>query len=421
MPLDDATNRDELVLGRAPRAAMATVGLAALLVVLPLYAVSAAWDGEDYGIDAFTNAVTAWYLANTGSPVVSGHEPIVERGVRGYVAWFVPSENGPVSQYPPGTAATLVPFYWLSGVETTPQTRTETRHPELGAVTVPVPPMWPATIAALLVTASFCGAVAATMLQLGTGRRDAIVVGVLAGTATSAWSVAANMSWTHGPAMLAVAAGGLAAARDRWFGTGLAYGAGILVRPHIAVVAAVLGLVVGFRRRDWRPVVAVGLGAGIGLAALLTYNAAVHGAPSVSGGYPPVLLERALAVDAWSFVRNVARGLAHPRYGLLIWAPFLLPLGLAAWRDRRAVPDWTVAAALGGIAYLLLQWKANRASGGAGYFSYRYPLEALAAAAPLLGLVGIRLLRGPEALLRRMLIAGLAIAVVMQAIGAFAT
>jgi hypothetical protein len=41
-------------------------------------------------------------------------------------------------------------------------------------------------------------------------------------------------------------------------------------------------------------------------------------------------------------------------------------------------------AAAGGLAYLLFQLKANRASGGDGFTYYRYPIETLTASAPLL-------------------------------------
>ncbi|NNC41124.1 MAG: hypothetical protein HKN95_10570, partial [Acidimicrobiia bacterium] len=70
--------------------------------------------------------------------------------------------------------------------------------------------------------------------------------------------------------------------------------------------------------------------------------------------------------------------------GFLLWSPFLLVLipGLrAAWK---AAPAWVRGSALGGLVYLLVQYKANRFSGGGGFFTYRYPLEALTAAAPLL-------------------------------------
>ncbi len=72
------------------------------------------------------------------------------------------------------------------------------------------------------------------------------------------------------------------------------------------------------------------------------------------------------------------------RRGFLVWSPFLLVLlpGLpAGWR---AAPAWVRSAAVGGLVYLLLQYGANRFSGGDGHFTYRYPLEMLTAASPLL-------------------------------------
>jgi hypothetical protein len=52
-----------------------------------------------------------------------------------------------------------------------------------------------------------------------------------------------------------------------------------------------------------------------------------------------------------------------------------------AWK---AAPSWVRGAAGGAVLYLLLQYKANRYSGGVNFVTYRYPLEALTALAPLL-------------------------------------
>ena len=117
---------------------------------------------------------------------------------------------------------------------------------------------------------------------------------------------------------------------------------------------------------------------------LVGYNAVVYGEPSVSGGYTEIFVDNATSLDMVSYLRNLALALLSPTRGLLMWSPFLIILlpGLgAAWRSA---PSWVRGGALGGLLYLLVQLKANRYSGGSGFATYRYPLEAVTAAAPLL-------------------------------------
>ena len=70
--------------------------------------------------------------------------------------------------------------------------------------------------------------------------------------------------------------------------------------------------------------------------------------------------------------------------GLFVWSPFVLILLLGVRTGWRAAPSWARGAAVGGLIYFLIQMKANRYSGGGGFTGYRYPLEPLMAAAPLL-------------------------------------
>lgn len=388
-----------------------------------LYAVTARWSAP-YGGDEWTNAITGWSLAEEGTFVAEGMAPIVETGRPGFIGWFVDGVDGPVSQYPPGAALTVAPAYALAdavvGIDATSVTLVDPRFPTVGSVTLDVPPMWPATLSSVVVTALACAVVAATVLSAGASPRDAVLVGLVAGVATSAWGVASNSSWTHGPTMLAVSLAGLAAARGRWWLCGLAYGAGVLVRPHVALIAAVLGLWLLVRRRHIAPVAAIGAGSSLGLALVLLYNQRMFGAPSISGGYSGDFAERALTGDPLWFVANVARGLVAIDYGLLLWAPFLLVLAPAAWRHRHRLPDWSVGAALGGTAYLLLQWRANRASGGEGFFPYRYPLAMLFACAPALGLTALHWWDTTTGVRRRLLPYSLVIAVIGQVFGAIA-
>lgn len=401
-----------------------TAALLVFVVLASVYAMTARWTSPPYGDDALTNVFSGWTLATTGTPWIADQPVELDDGRLLFVGWIVEGTGGLTSQYPPGAALTVAPAYWLADlvadVDTRPVTLTDPTAPEFGAVTYQEPPVWPATLSAVLVTAAFGAVVTMTASALGEDRRTAIVVGLAAGLATSAWAVASAKSWLHGPTMLAISLALLAAARSRWLAAGLAFGFGILCRPHVAIVAAVVGLWVGVARREWRPVAEVGIGSGMGLAALLAYNRAVHGEWSVIGGYSADFAENAASSDLLGFAANVGLGLLHPRYGLLLWAPFLVVLGFAAWRYRGTLPDWSWAATVGGVAYLLLQWKANRASGGEGFFPYRYPIAMLAASMPLLGSVGARWWRDHDGPGRRVLAYTLVFATLGQLTGAVA-
>lgn len=218
--------------------------------------------------------------------------------------------------------------------------------------------------------------------------------------------------------MLAIALGGLAASRDRWWLSGVAIGVGILARPHIALVAATVGVGVAIARRDWRPLVRVGLGSSLGLWTLLAHNRVLFGEWALTAGHGEAITARATSTELGAWAATIADGLVSPRYGLLVYAPFLLVLVVPLVARRVRAPDWAIAQAVGGALYLLVQWKANRASGGLGFFPYRYPLEALTAAAPLLGLAGIVVWRARSRLASLALVITVSLAVMAQAIGA---
>jgi hypothetical protein len=211
----------------------------------------------------------------------------------------------------------------------------------------------------------------------------ALMAAYLGGLGTAAWSVAANELWQHGPGMLWIALAG-ALAGTHLVGAGASYGLAVLTRPLNAFIAAAVGGYLAWSRRSLWPAVQIGLGAFAGLAALVAFNALVFGEPSVLGGYEPGFVDNAQSLDLVGYGRNVVLAFVSPTRGLLVWSPFLvvlLPGLVAAWR---AAPGWVRGGALGAVLYLLVQYKANRFTGGSGFATYRYPLEAVTAAAPLL-------------------------------------
>ena len=154
-----------------------------------------------------------------------------------------------------------------------------------------------------------------------------------------------------------------------------------------------------------------------GLAAILFYNSAVFGDTAISGGYGSSFVENVTSNDLWSYVVNVAGGFFDPAKGLLIWSPFVLFLLPGLPRAWKAAPAWVKGSALGGLLYILVQYKANRFSGGSGFFTYRYPLEMLAAAAPLL-LLAYREWVAPRVLISKLLVAATVASITIHAVGA---
>jgi alpha-1,2-mannosyltransferase len=356
-----------------------------LVVVLPVFVLFFLTSQRSlpYGIDSFSNAVPAWSIATHGTVHLDDYAGLTGAEHFGSVAWFVEVDGTAVSQYPPGAALWGVPFYLVGPDELEWVTGTAYNNPELGDVVIPVPPLGPAAAAAAASAALAIGWLALTFRSL-VSTRWAVTGAGLAALGTSAWNVASSQLWQHGPAMMWLALGGLLASRSRLWSSGVGHGMAVLTRPLTGTVAAGIGVWMALRERSWGPVVKIGAGATAGLLAVVAYNAMVFGEPSISGGYGAHFVDEAITSSPLWWLGNVLGGLVDPVRGLLVWSPFLLVLipGLrAAWR---AAPAWVRGGAVGAVLYLLIQYKSNRFSGGGGFYGYRYPLEALVAAAPLL-------------------------------------
>ena len=348
-------------------------------------------------IDALTNVLSADAIATRGDPHLEQYEVLTEPKYQGYGAWVVDARESAAAEYPPGTALLAVPLYRLWQGRETPH---EFVASDGETVELPIPSLFPAALVSALVVAIAVGLFAVSVRGFA-GDRLAIGGAYVAGLATGTWSVASDVLWQHGPAMMWImAAGLLSTARQVW--SGFAFGAAVLTRPHTGVIAAGNGLWQSWQQRSIRPVLRIGLGAAVGLTGVVAYNQLVFGTASISGGYGRAFGERVLSLNPLDYLGNIALALVHPSRGLFIYSPFLLLLlpGLrSAWR---AAPAWVRGSAIGGLAYFLLQLKANRYSGGGGFWGYRYPLEALAAWAPLLFLSYIEWIRNhPSDVLRR--------------------
>ncbi len=383
-------------------------------LVAALYLLTATW-AQPYNIDAFTNAVQARSFAAGDGIALPEYDEYTAPEYGGRLLWVVPSPSGTTSQYPPGAAAWGALFYLI---DTSHDVETVVTELESGPAEIDlhVPSLVPAALAsaaAALAAMAFLGLLFRDVLP-GHAWRAAFLAAALG---TGAWSVAADKLWQHGPAMMCIAAALYAASRDRFVLSGLAFGAAILVRPHIALIAAAVGLVVAWRRRDIRPAIALGSTSLLGLAGLLAYNDLVWGEPSVSGGYTSYFTDNLTTFTPLRLLGRLAGFFVDPGVGVLVFSPFLIVALLGLPSAIRRAPDWAVGAAVGGAAYLVVQFQANRLSGGEGFFGYRYPLEALTAAAPLLAIAAFAWI-GQDEGRRRIALGFLAVSIAIHAAGA---
>lgn len=367
----------EPVVSDGDEGARGTVSVA-LIVAVPLFVIFLVTGNRHWEpVDPFTNTLTAWTLATTGSMTLDQHVEL--QGTR---AWIVDSPIGPVSQYPPGASALAVPLYRVFP-DAPAEPITVLRNGEIVEVEVPVPNPIPALIIAAATTSLSCGIAALLAVDLGISRRHAVVGGLIFGLGTSAWTVAGDSLWQHGPNMLWIVLGMLAASRGKWIPAGLAFSALLLTRPPVVLVGIAIGIWLLSAKR-WRDAAALAAWTLPGVVGLTAFNRLVHGEFGVSGGYPDQLGAGSIDNGIGWYATNVAQGLVAPDYGVFTWSPVLVVAGLGVLLNRHPPPRWAVAAALGGIGYLLLQWALNRASGGFGFRHYRYPLETIAACAPIL-------------------------------------
>lgn len=382
------------------------------LIFVPLvviYLATASWE-RPYGADPGTNVLTAYELATDGDVFLDDHEQLAAPPFRGRLSWVVPAGDSAASQYPPGAAILAVPLYavWPGDVEVW--------EGSVGAdeLVYPLPPIAPAAITTALAAAAGVALLGLAIRKVSPDR-IALLAAYTIGLATGVWSVAADKLWLHTADVLYMAAGMWLSARF-YLASGLSFGLAILTRPHTAIVAAGVGLGRGRDQLRWRPVLTIGAGAACGLAALVVFNSIVFGSPSITGGYGIAAAEF-IGTGRVDILPNVWGALFDGRRGLFVYSPFLLLLlaGLgAAWK---AAPNWVRGSALGGLAYLLIQLASNRFSGGNGFTGYRYPIEAIVAAAPLLTLAYLEWV-AKRPLAKRLLVVLIVLSVEIQAIGA---
>ena len=335
--------------------------LAVFVALFAVYALTVST--HSVNTDVAANATTAWRIAHTGQPWMDG----LDLREAGEVPHYAKSANGHmVTTRSPGQIWLATPFYLGSSEE----------QRQLG---------WTrAGLAAAFATAvampAFFGAL---RRRLGDGAGLAATA-VLA-LSTPVWSVSADALWTHPVTVLGLCGAAWALDRERWWLAGCLFAIGIVARAHIALIAAVVGLLLAWRRRSPTIAIKVGLASGAGIALLLAWNRIVFEAWSLKSGYG-VSTETFARADQqrWmDLLVNSVGFLVAPNRGLLLWSPLLLLLLPFVRRGWQQSPEWVRAMAAGGLVYALAQVRIN-GFGGDAFWGYRHGLELLACVAPLL-------------------------------------
>lgn len=381
-----------------------------------IYAVTATWS-QPYNVDAFTNAIQARAFA-VGEVTVDEYAAFTEEPYTSRLLWVVDSPSGPTSQYPPGVGLWGALFYLADTSQTV-----EDIPANIGAgpteIELTTPSLIPAAIAAIVAAVAAMGFVGLLLRQvLPFDRARAALISL--GLGTGVWSVASDKLWQHGPGAMFIAAGMWAASKERYILGGAAFAGAAMIRPHTTLVAAGVGLMMAWRRRDWRPAAAIGAVSALGLVAVVAYNSVVWDRTSISGGYSSQFADNLTEFTPWRLAERLVLFWIDIEVGVLVFSPVIAIAMLGIVRGSRRAPDWAQGAALGGVAYLLVQFQANRLSGGEGFFGYRYPIEPLVASAPLLAVAAFAWI-GDDDRRKRLALAFAVLSMAIHAFGSVAT
>jgi alpha-1,2-mannosyltransferase len=318
------------------------------------------WTTDVYGANW-----TSWHIVTTGSPWIDGSR-IPDLGHRStHLLAIVQTSQGHTAfgRFPGVVAATL-PAYAVLGS---------------GGMSIV-----PGSLTAALLTA-----VALVLMFLALRRslteRQAVVATVLFGFTTPVWTVSANLMWPHTLTVLGIAGMAWAATTGRWWWAGIFGGIALWGRVHAAIIVAVLGLLVGLRRRDPRIVLRTGVASGAFLLASCVWIHWVYGTWNPLGAYDSGTVGANAGAYRYS-VSNQLGMFVAPDRGLLVWTPLVLVLLPALVRSWRTLPDWSRSLLIGGLVYTVVGGAMNTFTGGDGFYGYRYGLELLACATPALAL-----------------------------------
>lgn len=321
----------------------------------------------------------SWHLAHTGLPWIDGSPIPYLHGHGPIQILIVTGQNGHTAfgRFP-GVVAAAVPAYAIA-------------HGGMSTV--------PGGLSAAVVTA---GSVTLMFLALRhhLREREAWLATTVFGLATPVWSVSADAMWPHTITVFGIAGMAWASTTRRWWWVGAFGGIALWGRLNAALVVAVLGLLLSWRRRDLGVLIRIGSASGV---LLLGYCAWVHWVygtwnPTAAYGQSGGELVDGSAQYHFSLVNQLGMWIAPDR-GILVWTPVILLLLPALARSWRSLPDWSQSLVVSGLAYTLVESALNTFTGGYAFYGYRYGLEMLACATPALSLSAPRMGRLAKRLL----------------------
>ena len=355
------TGLESSVATRASRAVRVPFIVAALCAAV--YLLTASYSSVSN--DVLSANVLSWQIATTGDVEFtdSTYPPIDEHPFRR--VWVVATDDGrDVIGRSPGAVALAVPAYLVAGSDAFS--------------------LAPSAVSAALLTAVAVLLLGLTLRDL-LPTRDVALAMLVVGIGTPVWSVAADGMWPHTVTVLGICGMAWSARHDRWWVAGLFGGLVLWGRLHAAIIVAIVGLFIAWRRRD--PVVAirVGMASGLMLALQCVWTRAIYGSWSPMSSYNTAPFEDYAGDHRLDLINQLGFWISPDR-GLLVWTPVIVPLVPALIRNWRSLPDWSSALVIGGLTYTILQGVLNRFSGGDAFYGYRLTLELLACLTPAIAL-----------------------------------
>lgn len=311
--------------------------------------------------DVWTANVASWQIVTHGNVWLDTIDfpQLDEHPMRN--VWIVQLANGhEVIGRSPGAVAVALPAYALFGGDTFSLAP--------GAIT-----------AAILTAVSVCLVHATLRRQMN--NREAVLAALIFGLTTPVWSVAANGVWPHTVTVLGLVGMAWAASTGRWWLVGVFGGIALWGRLHVAVIVAIVGLIVAWRRRDAGVVVRVGLMSGLFLVLQCVWTRWMYDSWNPMASYNTEPFEDFAGEHKLDVINHLGFWVSPDR-GMLVWTPLLLVLLPAVIRNWRDLPDWSTALIWGGLFYTFLQGTLNRFSGGDAFYGYRLTLELLACLTP---------------------------------------
>ncbi len=320
--------------------------------------------------DVYGANYTTWRLVSTGSPWIEGvHIPALAGHTMQGVA-IVQTANGHTAfgRFP-GVVVAGIPAYALA---------------HAAHMTIIPGGLSAAFITAGSVTLMFAA------LRRHLELRSALLAACVFGFATPVWSVAANGVWPHTITLLGIAGMAWASTTGRWWWVGIFGGVALWGRLHAALIVAVLGLAVSWRRRDLGILLRVGTASGAFVLLMSVWTRWMYGTWNPMGAYNSSGVLQGTHQYSFDVVNQLGMWVAPDR-GILVWTPvvlLLLPALVRSWRD---LPDWSRSLLWGGVVYTVVECAINTFTGGDLFYGYRYGLEFLACATPALALAAPRM------------------------------